>query len=159
MTKRDKITVDDIIGIVHTDETTNSVEEVRKLRGRKNKRFTVFQDSYDTIYIKDKDIYRGDGLRIGDEEYVKFENVLKVVDLLNKFNEENEQLQHKLSQQEMEYATTAYRQAEENEQLRKDATTLIYANQDYRHENEQLKDFIRKEFPKSYKHILEGFND
>ena len=24
-------------------------------------------------------------------------------------------------------------------------------------ENEQLKDFIRKEFPKSYKHILEGF--
>ena len=29
--------------------------------------------------------------------------------------------------------------AEENEQLRKDATTLIYANQDYRHENEQLK--------------------
>ena len=26
-------------------------------------------------------------------------------------------------------------------------------------ENEQLKDFIRKEFPKSYKHILEGFND
>ena len=28
---------------------------------------------------------------------------------------------------------------DENEQLRKDATTLIYANQDYRHENEQLK--------------------
>lgn len=24
-------------------------------------------------------------------------------------------------------------------------------------ENEQLKNFIRKEFPKSYKHILEGF--
>ena len=24
-------------------------------------------------------------------------------------------------------------------------------------ENEQLKDFIRKEFPKSHKHILEGF--
>ena len=159
MTKRDKVTVDEVIGLIHTDKPTDSVEEVRKLRGRKNKRFTVFQDSYDTIYIKDKDIYRGDGLRIGDEEYVKFENVLKVVDLLNKFNEENEQLQHKLSQQEMEYATTAYRQAEENEQLRKDATTLIYANQDYRHENEQLKDFIRKEFPKSYKHILEGFND
>ena len=89
--------------------------------------------------------------------------------------------------------------AEENEQLRKDATTLICANQDYRHENEklksenedmrrlinnishqrdefhhgarenanrvgklkkeneQLRDFIRKEFPKSHKHILEGF--
>ena len=26
-------------------------------------------------------------------------------------------------------------------------------------ENEQLKEFIRKEFPKSHKHILEGFND
>ena len=24
-------------------------------------------------------------------------------------------------------------------------------------ENEQLRDFIRKEFPKSHKHILEGF--
>lgn len=32
----------------------------------------------------------------------------------------------------------------ENEQLRKDATTLIYANQDYRHENEQLKSEIEK---------------
>ena len=29
--------------------------------------------------------------------------------------------------------------ANENEELKKDATTLIYANQDYRHENEQLK--------------------
>ena len=39
----------------------------------------------------------------------------KVVDLLNSLNDENEQ-------------------------LRKDATTLIYANQDYRHENEQLRE-------------------
>lgn len=38
----------------------------------------------------------------------------EIVDLLNKLNDKNEQ-------------------------LRKDATTLIYANQDYRHENEQLK--------------------
>ena len=78
----------------------------------------------------------------------------------------------------------------ENEQLKKDCTVLIYHNQDYRKENEQLKqelleycnfslhdvldkknkeieqlkvdkqsliDFIRKEFPKSHKHILEGF--
>ena len=28
---------------------------------------------------------------------------------------------------------------DENEQLRKDATTLVYSNQDYRHENEHLK--------------------
>lgn len=41
MTKKDKVTVDDIIGIVHTDEPTDSVEEVCKLRGRKNERFIV----------------------------------------------------------------------------------------------------------------------
>ena len=38
MTKKDKVTVNDIIGIVHTDEPTDSVDEVRKLRGR-NERF------------------------------------------------------------------------------------------------------------------------
>ena len=43
MTKRDKTTVDDIIGIVHTDEPTNSVDEVRKLRGRTNERFTTVE--------------------------------------------------------------------------------------------------------------------
>lgn len=31
---KDKTSVDDIIGLVKTDEVTNSVEEVRKLRGR-----------------------------------------------------------------------------------------------------------------------------
>ena len=52
---------------------------------------------------------------------------------------------------------------EENEGLKKDCTVLIYHNQEYRKENEQLKadkqsliDFIKKEFPKSHKHILEG---
>ena len=34
MAKREKVNVDDIIGIVKTEEPTNSVEEVRKLRGR-----------------------------------------------------------------------------------------------------------------------------
>ena len=46
MTKRDKVTVEDIIGIVHTDEPTDSVEEVCKLRGRENrteKRFTTVE--------------------------------------------------------------------------------------------------------------------
>lgn len=41
MTERDKVTVEDITGIVHTDEPTDSVEEVRKLRGRTNERFIV----------------------------------------------------------------------------------------------------------------------
>ena len=41
MTERDKVTVEDITGIVHTDEPTDSVEEVRKLRGRTNERFMI----------------------------------------------------------------------------------------------------------------------
>ena len=40
MTKRDKVTVDDIIGIVKCEQT-DSVEEVRKLRGRTNERFMI----------------------------------------------------------------------------------------------------------------------
>ena len=48
MTKRDKTTVDDIIGIVHTDEPTDSVDEVRKLRGRDNEKhfFKIIDDYY-----------------------------------------------------------------------------------------------------------------
>lgn len=123
MTKIDKTTVEDIIGIVHTDEPTDSVEEVRKLRGRTNERFIV--DTTGTLI----DMVTRD----------TFDYVGDVVSLLNQLNDENEQ-------------------------LKKDCTVLIYHNQDYRKENEQLKadkqaliDFIRKEFPKSYKHILEGF--
>lgn len=38
--------------------------------------------------------------------------------IFNGLHEENKELRHKLSQQEMEYATTAYKQAEENDLLR-----------------------------------------
>ena len=55
MTKKDKVTVDDIIGIVHTDETTNSVEEVKKLRGR-NERFIV-DDAGTLIDIETRNTY------------------------------------------------------------------------------------------------------
>jgi len=55
MTKRDKTTVDDIIGIVHTDETTDSVEEVKKLRGR-NERFIV-DDAGTLIDIETRNTY------------------------------------------------------------------------------------------------------
>ena len=55
MTERDKVTVDDIIGIVHTDETTNSVEEVKKLRGR-NERFIV-DDAGTLIDIETRNTY------------------------------------------------------------------------------------------------------
>ena len=56
MTKKDKVTVDDIIGIVHTDETTNSVEEVKKLRGRTNERFIV-DDAGTLIDIETRNTY------------------------------------------------------------------------------------------------------
>ena len=56
MTKRDKVTVDDIIGIVHTDEPTDSVEEVRKLRGRTNERFIV-DDAGTLIDIETRNTY------------------------------------------------------------------------------------------------------
>ena len=55
MTERDKVTVNDIIGIVHTDETTNSVEEVKKLRGR-NERFIV-DDAGTLIDIETRNTY------------------------------------------------------------------------------------------------------
>ena len=43
MSERDKVTVDDIIGLIKTDEPINSVEEVKKLRGRENDKFTVVE--------------------------------------------------------------------------------------------------------------------
>ena len=65
---------------------------------------------------------------------------------INELIEENEQLQHKLSQQEMEYATTACRQAEENEELKDridNYNTAFKKLQDLTerkiNENEQLK--------------------
>lgn len=81
MTKRDKITVEDIIGIVHTDELTDSVEEVCKLRGR-NERFMV-----DTA-----------GTLIDKHTRDTFDYVSDVCPLLNELNDENEQLKKELSE-------------------------------------------------------------
>ena len=67
MTKRDKVTVDNIIGLVHTDEMTNSVEEVRKIRGRTNERFMI-DDTGTLIDMETRNTY----------DYVS-----EVVDLLN----------------------------------------------------------------------------
>ena len=68
-----------------------------------NKRFTIFQDSYDTIYIRDKEVFRGNGLRIGNEENVKFEHILKVVECLNELHEENQTLKEKLKYMAEQY--------------------------------------------------------
>ena len=117
MTKRDKTTVEDIIGIVHTDETTNSVEEVKKLRGRENrteKRYNVW-DIDGTIFLED---HKEGSYHIGQVGNVDI-NCLN--DIANRLND----------------------LTDENEQLKADKQSLI--------------DFIKKEFPKSHKHILEGF--
>ncbi len=54
------------------------------------KRFVIFQDSYDDLYIQDKEVYRATGIKVGNEEDIKYENVLKIVELLNELHEELE---------------------------------------------------------------------
>ncbi len=60
------------------------------------KRFVIFQDSYDDLYIQDKEVYRATGIKVGNEEDIKYENVLKIVELLNELHEENQFLKKKL---------------------------------------------------------------
>lgn len=83
MTKRDKITVDEVIGLIHTDEPTNSVEEVRKLRGRdgmtENKRFEL-------TYERGKPNFWDNNVDLADC-YLTCEDV---VDLLNEQHEKIE---------------------------------------------------------------------
>ena len=100
MTKRDKVTVDDIIGLVHTDEMTDSVEEVCKLRGRTNERFIV--DTTGTLI----DMVTRD----------TFDYVFDVVGLLNGYDKENEQLKKDCTV--LIYHNQDYRK--ENEQLKKE---------------------------------------
>ena len=187
-----KTTVDDIIGIVHTDEPTDSVEEVCKLRGRTNERFKLVDDyliEYDGDYF---DLHKPSDIRslvtvikyvTGENEQLKnaigyhYEEhkrcVDNYVDKIKEVEKENnslkllvqnwEALDEEKDEQLDKQNQALKKLKKENEQLRKDATTLVYSNQDYRKENEQLKvdkqaliDFIKKEFPKSHKHILEG---
>ena len=73
----------------------------------------------------------------------------KIVELLNTLSEENEQLKKQLSDDFNQSNCITVQKSiisdlkKENEQLKADKQSLI--------------DFIRKEFPKSHKHILEGF--
>ena len=120
MTERDKVTVDDIIGLVHTDEMTDSVEEVRKLRGRTNERFKLVDDyliEYDGDYF---DLHKPSDIR----------SLVTVI----------------------KYVTG------ENEQLKKDCTVLIYHNQDYRKENEQLKHKL-KSLNDNFNHLKRLFDE
>ena len=44
-------------------------------------------------------------------------------------------------------------------ELAQELSTLVDENEQLKADKQALIDFIRKEFPKSHKHILEGFND
>ena len=101
MTKRDKVTVDEVIGLIHTDKPTDSVEEVRKLRGRTNERFMV--DTAGTLIdmvTRDTFDYVGDvvGLLNGyDKENEQLRKDCTVLICHNQdYRKENEQLKHKL---------------------------------------------------------------
>ena len=97
------------------------------------KRFTIFGEWHKDCVI--------DEIRDNTGEYV---TIGRVVDLLN----ENEQLKKDCSNlidDNTEYVAEINQMHKENEQLKVDKQALI--------------DFIKKEFPKSHKHILEGFND
>ena len=108
MTKRDKVTVDEVIGLIHTDKPTDSVEEVKKLRGRTNERFIV--DTTGTLI----DMVTRD----------TFDYVGDVVGLLNGYDKENEQLKKDCTV--LIYHNQDYRK--ENEQLKKE---LFEARKDY----------------------------
>ena len=67
----------------------------------------------------------------------------EVVKLLNELNDENENLKQansQLAKVNREGVKKVQKLAKENEQLRHDATILIQSNQDYRKENQQLKE-------------------
>ena len=60
------------------------------------KRFRIYQDIYEVLYIEDVQHYSDKRLQkgyiIGHEEDVKYEDVLNVVELLNALHEENQEL-------------------------------------------------------------------
>ena len=90
MTEQDKVTVDDIIGIVKTEEQTNSVEEVRKLRGRENKTAKRF-------YLNEGDVGILKILDIKEDNEMIYLTASKsdmkmVVELLNELHDTNQEL-------------------------------------------------------------------
>ena len=89
MTEQDKVTVDDIIGIVKTEEPTDSVEEVRKLRGRGNetaKRFNIEFDGHQYFLVIDENNERC--LARLDTRI----DALAWLEMYKRLSEENEQL-------------------------------------------------------------------
>ena len=107
------------------------------------KRFTI-------LYGLDEDPFDWDILDNEKDAIICQYNGTPICELLNELHEENGQLKFQLqntSDQRDEFHRGARENAnrvgkleKENEQLRHDATILIQSNQDYRKENEQLKE-------------------
>lgn len=115
MTKKDKVTVDDIIGIVKCEQT-DSVEEVRKLRGRTNERFMI-DDAGTLIDMVTRNTY----------DYVS-----DVCELLNDLHKKNNELRLQLnlcSDQRNEFHRAARENANRVGKLKKENEQLKSENQ------------------------------
>ena len=105
------------------------------------KRFKLAFENFDGWAILDTT-----GEYSDDEDYIDWLSGQKAVDVLNELTEKNKELRLQLN-------LCSDQRNEFHRGLRENANRVGKLEK----ENEQLKDFIRKEFPKSHKHILEGF--
>ena len=67
-----------------------NVEKMLEANRMTDKRFRMYKDRYEMIYVKDND---GECIELADEDDILEEDVLKIIDLLNELHEENQQLQ------------------------------------------------------------------
>ncbi len=131
MTEREKVTIDEIVGIVKTDEQTNSVEEVRKLRGRETMtekrlfvgrktvedRFTIINDYENEIGVKEN--RSGDVIVLKHSDLNAQQFVAQLVVFLNDQNQAIVDL-YDGSKYWSDKATERIKELEEeNEQLKK----------------------------------------
>lgn len=87
---RKKVELEDIIGIVKTDEPTNSVELKKEAYNDTKKQFKFDRDTVATN-LKTPIVYDGERMSIGE-----------VLDKLNELHEENQRLTNKLNQTALE---------------------------------------------------------
>jgi len=142
MTEQDKVTVDDIIGIVKTEEQTNSVEEVRKLRGRGNETAKRFK------YNVNKNCIECDGKFVA---YVNSVDGFRIANKLTTLAEEKEQL--KSENEWLKSIHFANDVLKENKELKQtiqrlkqniDELLSVDIEEELLKENEQLKTTIQQ---------------
>ena len=160
MTEQDKVTVDDIIGIVKTEEQTNSVDEVRKLRGRGNEtakrlfvgrkkcedRFTIIDDYDGEIGVKEN--RSGEVLVLKHSDLNAQQFVAQLVVFLNDQNQAIVDL-YDGSEYWSDKATEKIKELEkENEQLKKEIS--IFEGEDAGHYQRwvaQIKKYVDESNP------------